>query len=184
MGEMSDFFQDMEERFEEDFNPTGRRRAEQIRSWHPFIWTRHDDSKIHVKDMNQFHLKNAIAHLDKVLKGEEKPTIYFTMLKRYQQMGGGITADQISELLSAVTKRQAPTIGVFKEDRFGPDNPCDVTLKLEDDGDAVALVVCDHEGEQEYPLLAIRRGSTEIMVFTLPEDSLLGPWAGPGDPDK
>jgi hypothetical protein len=190
MGEMADYFTEREIPWDEDdeteYNPTGRRKSMLEKSeYHPFIWTRANGEKIHIKDMNNHHLGNAIRHLEKSHEGYPMPAVYFNMLKMAKERGLGVTTEQIDRLLEMVTAKKPIKMAIYGAGAMFPGiaNEADVLLALEDDGEAITLVVVDSSGDQEYPVLAIHR-TGDLMGFELPPDSLLGPWSGPAPADK
>lgn len=192
MGEMADYilehdFWNEQEDEELDYHPNGRKKTmNEMPEYHPTIWTRANGEKIHIKDMNQHHLGNAIRHLEKVLEGYgEMPAIYFNMLKRLNEMGGGITADQIKALLDKATAKKPISMAIWSENLSSlTQSQYDLLVSLTDDGEEISMAVVDAEGDFEYPLLSISRRTAELTVYELPEDSPLGPWVGPAPTDK
>lgn len=161
-------------------------RREKMQELHPFIWTRADGvTKIHIKDMNNHHLGNALRHLEKSREGYPMPAIYFNMLKLAHERGLGVTDVQLKMLLDYAIQKKKPTIGIYVErERYDltGENDEDVLLKLEDDEDDISLVVCNKDGEQQYSILSIRREDLTIRPNNLPEDSLLHLYKFPGQP--
>jgi hypothetical protein len=190
MGEMADYFTEREIPWDEDdeteYNPTGRRKSMLEKSeYHPFIWTRANGEKIHIKDMNNHHLGNAIRHLEKSQEGYPMPAVYFNMLKMAKERGLGITVEQIDRLLEMATAKKPFKMAIYKTNSIFPGiaNDADVLLALGDDSEEITLSVVDGRGEHEYPVLVIRR-TGELLGCELPGDSPLGPWIGLAPTDK
>jgi hypothetical protein len=177
MGDMADLA--YEQMMRAQWEPEDQDEEEDaVDTYHPIIWTRANGAKIHIKDMNNHHLGNAIRHLEKAREGykEPMPAIYFNMLKLAHERGLGVSSDQISLLLARATARKPLSMAIYNENRSSLTNgQYDLLLSLEDDGEAITLVVVDSGGDQKFPLAAIRR-SGKMVYMNPPEDGGLDVW--------
>ncbi len=187
MGDMSDWHNEQMEFEDEsvDYNPTGRRRMslDKPETYHPFIWTRSNGEKIHIKEMNNHHLGNALRHLEKSQEGYPMPDVYFNMLQLAYDKGLGVTDTQIKALIGRATAKKPVTMAIYKPDSIFPaiSNSADILIAMEDDGEDLAISVVDSDGEQKYVIASLRRAGhiIEAMAHTIsPDEESPITWVG------
>lgn len=172
MGDMADYYREQDEFWENDEREWKKEETMELYS-NPFIWLRANGATIHIKDMNNHHLGNAIKHLEKSLEGYgDMPVIYFNMLKLASARGLGITQDQVNRLLDMATKPKPVVFAAYDPNMDYDSLSWDGTiLKLEEDDDEVALVVCNGDGDQEYKLVSFLKDGCMHIYSEIPEDS-------------
>lgn len=185
MGEMADYFLDLDERYERDDDESEgddrpmhtrymSKKEKQERTMEqysdPVMWTRANGNEIHIKDMSQHHLRNALAHLEKALEGqEEMPAIYYNMLARAKAVGLGITDAQIDKLITHATKPKPFEFSTYDPATDYGRYPGTILGLVEAD-DEVDLVVLDENGESEYVVLSLKKDG-KMHLYPLPKRS-------------
>ena len=174
MGDMTDlaYEQAMREEMERDENPEGAYETFLDHCTDPFIWTRADFTKKHIKDLNAHHTGNVLRYIEKNLEGYtgEWPDIYFNLLVEAKKKGIGLTDFQIDKLLETITKPKPVLFAAFDK-RIDYENYRGTILALEEDEDEVALVVVDEDGAQKYKLMTFKADGKAHIYGEIPADS-------------
>lgn len=175
MGEMADLAYEQAMREEFDGDGITIEEAHEVFLAHisdPFIWTRSDHTKKHIRDLNGYHIGNVLRYIETQLKGYKgrMPRIYFNLIAEAKRKGVGLTDVQIQALVDEATRPEPALFSAFDRE-IDYERYNGTILRLEEEDDEVSLVVVDGDGCQEYKILTFKSDGKAHLYSEIPKDS-------------